>query len=260
MKHIASLLRPLAIAGSAALTFVAPACGTPDEDDPAAGAEGNGAAWVGKTYLLRTTAGDWITPRGIGAEIGPYVPGFLLRVDSANGTEVGVTIATVPAAGPDMQDTCTATKLVAAQSPAPGSLTIGPLDYVMYLVNLDYAVHATVYGLKFENVLDAEGTLTATLDFRELAHLLTVLTQPDAEEACRALENSGGVQNAMCQPCPDGQPYCLTIVANPVTATEFAGTVMDIPMSTCMEKLRETTPPSGTAPAPSTTAAPAATP
>jgi hypothetical protein len=231
--------------------LLASACGTPDDNKQAAttatpGGPAAGADWEGKTYLLRTVDADWATPRGIGKDIGPYVPGFLLHVDSATGNEVGVTVGTVPAAGPDEQDPCTATQAITGMSAAAPSISIGPTDFTSYLVNGDYAVNAHIRGLQFSNVLPGgtDGTLTATLDFREVVNLLTLLATPDPNTACTALEQSG---DATCEPCPqDGQPYCLTIVATPVEAVEYTGAFAPIASATCPDKLRETPAPAAT--------------
>jgi hypothetical protein len=235
------------------LALLAAACGTPDDtEEPsttgptpgvAPGVEpgaAQGAAWVGKTYLLRTSAGSWTIPRGIGQDIGPYVPGFLIRVDSADGTDVGVTIGTVPPeAGMDVQNACTATQAVAAQSAMAPGISIGPIDFVTHLTNEEYAVNAHIRGLSFVNVLPGgtDGTLTATLDFREIVNLTLLINPPNPDSACTALLDA---RDAPCVACPhDGAPYCLTIVAEPVEATEFAGTMTDIPSATCPDMLRE---------------------
>lgn len=243
MKKTQSTIRLLA---TSALVVLAAACGTPDEEPGAAG----GSEWVGKTYLLRTTIGDWITPRGIGQDIAPYVPGFLIRVDSAMDGALGVTMGTVPAMGADQQDPCTATRAITGSAVYPNS-TIGPTDFVMHLTNSGYAVNANVRGLRFDNVLPGsmeDGTLTATLDFREIVNLTLAVEPPDPMAACTALEEA---RMAPCVACPhDGQPFCLTIVASPVVATEFAGTMTDIPTATCPDMLRTA---AGAAPAPAAT-------
>jgi len=252
-----STIHPFVLGASVcALTALVAACGTPADDtmEPATSAPtpglgpdpagAPGAAWVGKTYLLRTSAGDWTTPRGIGQDIGPYVPGFLLRIDSADGTNVGITIGTVPAETSmsplDMQDACTATQAVVAQSATFPGITIGPLDFTTYLTNMGYAVNAHIRGLTFSNVLpgaaEPVGTLTATLDFREVAHLLTLLPTPDPGSACTALEES---RMAPCTACADSQPYCLTIAADPVEAIEFTGAFADLAAPGCPDVLRE---------------------
>jgi hypothetical protein len=150
---------------------------------------------------------------------------------------VDVTIGTASPTEPAEQDVCTATKRVTGRS-HPG-VALGPFEYDVHVVNRDYAVNATVHDLELQDVFPdgTNGSLVATLDFRDLADLLTDMPTADPEAACRALPSM--VSGAACAACPDGESFCLTIAAAPVTVTEFEGELEDVPDAACPEKLRE---------------------
>src|SRR5215510_13711851 len=70
--------------------------------------------WVGKTYLLDIPAANWTEPRGIGRDIGDFVPQFLLGVEPASPGYLAVTVGT---AADGVQDPCnTTTQVMAADA------------------------------------------------------------------------------------------------------------------------------------------------
>lgn len=226
--------RTVIFTGLGSLLGLVVACGVPAEDDPPDMLQTTPE--VGKTYLVRVAPADW-SPPGVGNDIAPYVPGFLLRVDSARDLDVDVTIGTAGPTEPAEQDVCTATKRVTGRS-HPG-VRLGPVEYRTYLVNRDYAVNATVHDLELLDVFPdgSNGSLTATLDFRDLSHLFTDLPTADPNVACRALPSI--VLDAACAPCPDGESFCVTIAAAPVMVTEFDGEFEEVADAACPEKLRQ---------------------
>lgn len=223
--------------GAAALACLS-ACSPADEEEAAAG-----EAWVGKTYVLQIPSSHWISPRGVGDDIGPFVPLFLVRVDSAKGSTLDVTIGT---AQQDMttlaitQEMCGPTTKLTGMSAGFPAATIGPADLPVYLRNGDIAVNATIRGISFENLLpdgvtppgDMTGVVHATMDFREAVPLLTLLPDKTADGACMALSQAEMVP---CEPCPqDGTLYCLALTADDLGAVEYTGAPMvDVPANAC---------------------------
>src|SRR5690606_13197349 len=135
------------------------------------------------------------------------------------------------------QEMCTATTTVAATTggPYPG-VQIGPVDFPVHLKNQNDStiqVNAIIRGLTITNVLPGaapaeDGELVATMDMREIYPMFTLLSNPDANSVCNALESF----EAPCEPCPDGQLYCLTITAILLGATEAASAVTPVAAGT----------------------------
>jgi hypothetical protein len=186
------------------------ACGEP-ETNP----------WHGKTYLLDITSRNWAEPRGIGQDIDDFVPNFLLRVDGDAPDAFDVTLGTADATG--VQDGCNMTSVLGATASPPG-VTIGPDRFPLHVQHVDepIAVDGTIYDLTIKDVLpdgdapSVNGELTATMDFRELYPLFTLLVDPTPETVCAAFEMT---YTTTCAPCPnDGEPFCLTVKANTLGA------------------------------------------
>ena len=192
-------------------------------------------AWVGHSYQLSIASHQWSEPRGLGDDVGPYIPVFLIKVEGA-GNELDVTITTAAADG--KQDPCNKTIHVDATAMYP-ALTIGPAEFKVRLINDDptdnkpgVEVYATAHDFTLTDVLpggDGNGSLSATMDAREIYPLFTLLgdgATPD--DLCAELADQTN-NVATCQPCPtDDEPYCLTLKAARVEATEFDGSIDDI--------------------------------
>lgn len=193
-----------------------------------------GDSYAGSTYLLHIGAGDW--DPGVGTSLDPNaVPEFVLQVDgtpSAYTVTIGTgsTEATV-----FTQDMCNPTSTVPAVSnPYPG-FQLGPVDLPLYLKHSeqDLAVETTAYGFTLTNVLlpdgatQGSGTLSAVLDAREVYPVFPALGPgADQQDLCDQVANEGST----CQPCADGQVFCLTLSASyllapkaPITLQPSAG-------------------------------------
>jgi hypothetical protein len=182
--------------------------------------------WNGTTYLLDIQSQDWSEPRGIGSEIDAFVPSFLLRVDGDAPDAFDVTIGTADAAGE--QDTCNPTNAFGATA-SPPAMTLGPTQYSLFIQHTDepVAVEGTIYDLTIKDVLpdgdtpSSVGEFSATMDFRELYPLFTLIVDPTPDKVCTLLEDS---YSSACAPCPnDDEPYCLTVKAIGLGATPWSG-------------------------------------
>lgn len=193
------------------LTLVTVGCAANEATNP----------WSNKTYLLDIDSVDWAEPRGIGKGIDDFVPSFLLHVSGDDPNAFDVTLGIVKDGA---QDRCNRTSVVGATASPPRS-TIGPSQVPLFIQHASdpSAVEGTIYDLTIENVLPNgdepadSGKLSATLDFRELYPLVTVLIQPTPDSVCASFEKTYA---APCAPCPsDGEPYCLTVAATYLGAT-----------------------------------------
>ena len=220
----ATLAAALVSAGSAACSASTDGSANLSQGDTSSGQTKTGP-WDGKTYLLDIPPESWSEPRGIGSEIGSFVPVFSLKVEGSSDDALDLLLGTADAAG--LQETCNPTTKEQAQTdPATHpDVRIGPVDFPIYLENeeRDIRVSATAYDLTISNVLPdgdtpaEQGGLSAVMDAREIYEMFFLLLSPTADAVCNALEDFG----APCQPCPrDEAPYCLTIKAVGLGAIE----------------------------------------
>jgi hypothetical protein len=187
-------------------------CGPEDGEPAGAASSANSeAAWSG-VYSLTILPNFWVEPRGIGKDIGTFVPDFLFDVQGST-----VTLATSESGAQQM---CTPT-LTTQAVVSPPEFVLGPVPYQMHLVNEVNQAHVNtiVRNVTFTNVLPpvdaAGGTMSAVLDAREIYPLLHLIPMPTPDALCTALAN----YDAPCEPCPqDGLPFCITIVAEGLEA------------------------------------------
>jgi len=184
--------------------------------------------WNGTTYLLDIESQDWSEPRGIGREINDFVPSFLLRVDGDAPDAFDVTIGTADLAGE--QDPCNPTNVFGATA-SPPAMMLGPTQYSLFIKhNVDpVAVESTIHDLTMKDVLpdgdtpSSVGEFSATMDFRELHPLFTILVDPTPEQVCTLFEDN---YSSPCMPCPnDGEPFCVTVKAIGLGATPWSGAI-----------------------------------
>lgn len=191
--------------------------------------------WAGKTYLLNIPDTRWKEPRGsdgntgVGAEIGPFVPKMIFTLE--NGTDgVDVRLGTSDAQG--VQNTCNPTTKTKAAAPEK---QIGPVTTRLHITNnVGAALFATAHDLTLTNILsetpDAptqSGQFAARLDVREVTSLFYQLGKnATADVVCETLLESFKVS---CIACPDGQSYCLNLLAVGLVAKPLAdGDVEDV--------------------------------
>jgi hypothetical protein len=210
----------------APLLGLSTACSVVAEPDP--GPETN--PWNGKTYLLDVTENDWSEPRGIGSEIDDFVPNFLFRIEGESPESFDVVMATATADG--LQDPCNLTSIVTGAK-GPDGVAIGPTKFPVHIQhNVDpIAVDGPIYDLTLMNVLpkgektSETGELVATMDFRDIYELFTLVEDPTPETVCEVLAES----YPPCAACPDdGLPFCLTVKAIFLGATAIESPIEPI--------------------------------
>jgi hypothetical protein len=197
-------------------------CSGTESEPPTEGEPAN--PWNGRTYFLEIPRVNWAEPRGIGADIADYVPGFLLKVEGDAPETFEVMMGKAHSDG--AQNTCNKTGRLSASAEPPG-VTIGPSEFPMHIEHAEeeIAVDGMVYDLTMTNVLpDGDsntkiGEFTGTMDFRQLYELFTVIIGRTPELVCTSLEMT---YQTPCAPCPtDQQPYCLTVKAIDLEAEPY---------------------------------------
>jgi hypothetical protein len=193
--------------------------------------------WNGKTFLLDSSKipkGAWSKPKGVGSELGGFVPQFLISVD---GDAANVTVTT---AQNGVQDKCTVTANVPLDGAHPDS-TISVAVFKAHIIGVDNkqqprSTIATIRNLTLTDILPGstnDGKLDATLDMSDLVPLFFLLDNPDKDSVCASLKDFG----APCVTCAaSGQPYCEELQAVQIGAKATSATITpvldtDIPSS-----------------------------
>lgn len=219
--------------GTVDLGFKTSALGTPISDTN---------VLVGKTFSLDLASARIVEPAGIGSVLSSYLTqDILVGVETVSATEINMAGAIGKEdASPPAQDYCTPTIDFPVadfdEQPffqiGPQTTTLSVAGYSIEIGNLEitgtFAADASYFG---------GGTLAGTIDTRPLAPLLD--DSGDEGAICDLAVSFG----AVCEACPsDGEPFCLTLVADQITAVEVEGTtlveVIDEDCPSC-----ETTPP-----------------
>lgn len=203
--------------------------------------------WEGHTYVLAISESSWTDPPGVGQDIGPFVPRFAIQVEGSSGDDLDVLLGAATADG--KQDPCGPTTTAKAVSKSASGFELGPIDVPVYVANLDEQtkegpkVIAPIYGLTMSNVLPngstpaTQGKFTGTMDFREVYSLFTLLMPPTPDKVCTTLADQTEGK-AQCAPCPkDNQPYCLTVKAEGIGATELSTSIQAVDNSSAQKCL-----------------------
>jgi len=185
--------------------------------------------WNGKTFLLDSTKipkNAWTKPKGVGTELGGYVPQFLIGVDS-NAANIIITTAQN-----GVQDMCTVTATVPLAGTHPDSAILVPA-FKAHITGVDNnkqprSTIATIRNLTLTDILPGstnDGQLDATLDMSELVPLFYLIANPDKDSVCAALNDFG----APCVTCAaSGQPYCEQLQAVQIGASATSATITQV--------------------------------
>lgn len=200
--------------GTADLSFTTSSDGTPLADVQ---------VLVGRTYALDLAGARILEPAGVGSVLTSYLTqDILVGITAVSSTEINM-IGAIGAEGanPPEQDYCDPSIPFPVadfdEQPyfqiGPQTTTLAVAGFALEIVNLEitgtFAADASYF---------AGGTLAGVIDTRPLAPLLG---EDGDEGAICDLAVSFG---AVCSACPsDGEPYCLTLVADQIVAEEVAG-------------------------------------
>ncbi|MSP54789.1 MAG: hypothetical protein EXR69_04160 [Myxococcales bacterium] len=213
--------------GSVVLDFTTSDLGT-SMSDP--------SALLGKTYVLTLGDARIVEPAGIGSVLSSYLTtDILLGVSAVSDTTLDIVGAVaVDGVSPSVQDFCTETiDFPTADFADEPFFTVGPqtttLDVAGYEIEIgDLNITGTFAadGSYFDG-----GTLSGTIDTRPLAPLVDDSGNEGA--ICDLAVNFG----AECEACSsDGQPYCLTLVADRILAEQLPDTELrEVGTSDCVD-------------------------
>jgi len=199
---------------------------------------------VGRTYIVALADARIVEPPGIGSVLSSYLTqDILLGVNEVSGDSLGIIGAIAKAdVSPDEQDYCDPTiPFPTADFSAQPYFTVGPQTTTLSVAGYDIEIGDLNVTGTFapDGTYFDGGTLSGTIDTRPLAPLID--DSGDEGAICDLAINFG----AECEACPsDGQPFCLTLVADQILAEELDEvTLVEVGGNNCMgcESPTETT-------------------
>lgn len=185
---------------------------------------------VGNTYAIDLTLANIVEPPGIGSVLGAYLTtDILLGVMSESGTDMQM-LGALAVEGATTQDYCSPSIDFPPADWQNPYFQIGPQDTNFSVAGYDIAVQ----GLNITGSFAPDGsyvdgaTLSGTIDTRPLAGLVDDSGNEGA--ICELAVNFG----ATCEACPsDGGMFCLTLVANQISADKVSGALVVVAGSDC---------------------------
>lgn len=176
-----------------------------DGSDGSDGTDGTvpGDELAGNTYVLSLADANWVKPAGAGDLIsGSLEQNLLLNVEASDDSTIDWIATLTESLSSDEQDRCIITQDIAASYSAPNfsstggtfSIGFGGLSVTLY----DFAASGRIGETGITG-----GTITAQIDARELATVITDFGGPD--DICDLL----GLLGSSCGACADGQSYCV---------------------------------------------------
>lgn len=206
-------------AGEVELTFSTSALGSPIV---------NAAALSGRSYLLRVEQTRVVEPPGAGQMLASDIASvfLLVQVTSATATDLSMFAAPVLAGFDDRQDYCDPS-IPFRVSDFSGSPHFTVSGHGQYQIGLSGGGTLPIQNVSLSGDFSPDGVyfggavLQGTIDTR------AALTNPG--ELCKNAATLG----VQCQACDDGEPYCLNLRADSITATEATAEVLEIEGDNC---------------------------
>lgn len=188
---------------------------------------------TGKAYNLALAEADIVEPAGVGSLLSSYLttPIYIGVTSVGSGKiqmigAIGVEGATTPA-----QDYCTQSIDFPEADFTNPSFSVGPEDSTFAIAGFEI----TIQDLSITGVFAPDGsyfgagTLAGSIDARDIAEAFPDLGYT-ADQLCELLVNF----NAACETCTDGSNYCLSLVAENITAEELSGmTLVEVQGNDC---------------------------
>ncbi len=191
---------------------------------------------VGRTYVVALGEARIVEPPGIGSVLSSYLTtDILMGVSSVDGSSLNIIGAVAKAdVSPDEQDYCDPTiPFPTADFSAQPFFTVGPQTTTLSVAGYDIEIgDLNITGtFSSDGTYFDGGTLSGTIDTRPLSPLIDDSGNPGA--ICELAVNFG----ATCEACPsDGEPYCLTLVADQILAEQVDGvTLIEVGGNNCMD-------------------------
>ncbi len=187
------------------------------------------AALAGNVYALSLADANIVQPAGVGpllaSQLGDQV--ILVGVSGVSGDSLEM-LGAVAKDGATTQDYCNPSIPFPTASFANPYFEIAPEgDLTLSVMNTDI----TIQNLEITGTFASDGsafgggTLSGRIDTRPFAPFLN----PEAPSPGAVCDFAASL-NIECEPCADNEPYCLTIVANEITAAKTSGPAL-IPLT-----------------------------
>lgn len=210
--------------GSATINFTTSELGNPVTDV---------AGLVGNSYVVDLGGARIVEPPGIGKVLSAYLTtDILIGVTSVSDDKIQMIGAiAVEDSNPPQQDYCDPTiAFPEADFIDSCYFAIGPQDTTFSVAGYDIDIQALVLNgtISPDGSYFDGGTLSGTIDTRPLAALLG--DPKDTGAICDLAVNFG----ATCEACPaDGEPYCLSLVADQIYAEASGSTLVEVAGNDC---------------------------
>lgn len=200
--------------GASDLTFTTSDVGTPLPDV---------GILQNRTYALNLREARIVEPAGVGSILGTYLTqDILVGIETVDNSKIQMIGAIgVEGASPPVQDYCTSSiPFPEADFAAQPYFQIGPQTTTLAVAGLEIVIGDLEITGTFasDGSYFTGGTLGGTIDTRPLVPLLDPEGEPGS--ICDLAASFG----AVCGTCPeDGEPYCLTLVADQIEALQVEG-------------------------------------
>ncbi len=176
--------------------------------------EAEPSSLIGRSYLIALAEAEFVQPAGVGVLLSSMIDqNILLGIVDANDTSLEV-MGAVSESGGTQQDFCNPSlAFPTADFSASPYFQIGPQDTTLAVSG--YSV--TIAQLKISGDFAADGSrfgggqLSGQVDVRDLMGIGALAGLAEDAEALCALVESISAGAASCQPCVDGEVYCLDV-------------------------------------------------
>lgn len=205
-------------------------CGSPSVSwsTSEVGATTTSSSLLGKAYILDISSGRFLQPPDVGDILAAYLEqDILMSVTDATDSEITMIGAiSIEGSEPPAQDTCSPTiEFPTANFSGNPYFEVGPETTSITVA--DFTI--TIEDLEVSGAFSPDGSyisggvLAGTIDTRPLDGLLD-----DSGEGGAICDIAGSI-GVSCEPCPDGEAFCLTIYVDSIVMTELAGGLEEIP-------------------------------
>jgi hypothetical protein len=191
---------------------------------------------AGNSYNLDLTSGRFVQPPDVGELLGSYLGEVTILVGVAEASASNITMVGaigVEGAVPPAQDTCEPTiDFPVADFTENPFFSVGPDTTTFTVSDVSVTIENLLVSGAFSPAGDYVdgGVLAGKIDTRPLVPLLD--EEGDDNAICE-ITNSLQIP---CEPCPDGEPYCLTLYVDSIVMLGLDATVEQISEDTICDR------------------------
>lgn len=185
---------------------------------------------AGKGYSLDLASARIVEPPNVGSVLGSVLTTpILIGVTNVSADKIRM-IGAVAKEGTTDQDFCNPSiDFPEADFSKAPFFEIGPEDTTITVSGAAIKIGQLQVGGTFaaDGSYFGGGTLSGSIDARDIASAIPDLG--DAQTLCDLIAGFG----AACETCPDGQTFCLSLVADQITATEISKGLVEVSAQDC---------------------------